>query len=99
MSAFRSIVAGAAALVAVSAIPTIANAAVTTTTANLNLRTGPGTNHRIITTIPAGSRIDIHSCGHTWCHVSWNWHTGFVNGRYLVKHVTIPVSPLNHVHR
>lgn len=90
---------GAAALCSALVFPLVASAAVTTTTANLNLRAGPSTRHRIITTIPAGSRVNIHSCGHEWCQVTWTFHTGFANGRFLIKHVTVPVSPLNHIHR
>jgi uncharacterized protein YraI len=38
-----------------SALP--ANAAITHTTTNLNLRAGPGTHHRVKTIIPAGAPI------------------------------------------
>lgn len=96
---FRSTALGAAALIAAFVIPEVANAAITTTTANVNLRRGPGTNHRVIVTIPAGSRVDIHSCGAQWCYLTWGRHTGFSNGRYLVNHVTVPVPALSHVHR
>ena len=76
--------------------PATAFASITTTTANLNLRAGPGMQHRVIVTIPAGSSVDIHSCGTTWCYLTWTRHSGFSNGRYLVSHVTVAVSPLNH---
>ena len=42
-----------------------ANAAITHTTTNLNLRAGPGTHHRVKAIIPAGAPIDIESCGDT----------------------------------
>jgi len=93
----RKTMLGAATLVALFAVPQLAEAAVTTTTANLNLRRGPGTNHRVITTIPAGSRVDIHSCGKTWCYLSWAGHRGFSNGFFLINHVTVAVSPLHHL--
>jgi uncharacterized protein YraI len=41
------------------------DAAVTHTTANLNLRSGPSTTHKVRAVIPAGAEINIHSCGHT----------------------------------
>jgi uncharacterized protein YraI len=49
-------------------------AAVTHTTANLNLRSGPSTSHKVKAVIPAGAAIDIHSCGHTWCYMGWAGH-------------------------
>ena len=59
--------AGAALGLWVSSAP--ADAAVTHTTANLNLRGGPSTHYHVKAVIPAGARIDIHSCGHTWCYM------------------------------
>ena len=95
----RSLATGIAALAALFVVSQAADAAVTTTTANLNLRAGPGMNHRVRITIPAGSRVDIHSCGTAWCYLTWGPHSGFSNGRYLLSHVTVAVSPLNHIHR
>ncbi len=53
---------------------TASNAAVTHTTANLNLRSGPSTTHKVRAVIPAGAEINIHSCGHTWCYMGWAGH-------------------------
>jgi len=78
-----------------SALP--AKAAITHTTANLNLRAGPGTHHQVKAIIPAGARIDIESCGHTWCYMTWAGHVGYVSHQYLVHHVTEEVAPLVHV--
>jgi uncharacterized protein YraI len=77
---------------------TASNAAVTHTTANLNLRSGPSTSHKVRAVIPAGAAIDIHSCGHTWCYMGWAGHEGYVHSDYLVDHVTVVVEPLVHVH-
>ena len=77
------------------------NAAVTHTTANLNLRSGPSTTHKVRAVIPAGAKINIHSCGHTWCYMGWAGHEGYVHSDYLVHHVTVVVAPLVpevHVH-
>jgi len=63
MSLSRSLATGIAALDALFVVSQAADAALVTTTANLNLRAGPGMNHRVRITIPAGSRVDIHSCG------------------------------------
>jgi uncharacterized protein YraI len=73
------------------------DAAITDTTANLNLRAGPSTSHKVKAVIPAGAAIDIHSCGHTWCYMGWAGHTGYVHSDYLMHHVTVVVAPLVHV--
>ena len=98
MSFYRSIATGVAALATLLSVSQVAEASLTTTTANLNLRAGPGMNHRVLITIPAGSRVDIHSCDTTWCYLTWGPHSGFSNGRYLISHVTVAVSPLSHIH-
>jgi uncharacterized protein YraI len=76
-----------------------ADAALTHTTANLNLRGGPSTHYEVKSVIPAGARIDIHSCGDIWCYVRWAGHIGYVHSGYLRDHVTVVVAPLVvHVH-
>jgi len=90
-----SVLAGALVGLLFAALP--ATAAVTHTTSNLNLRGGPATHHEIKTIIPSGAPIDIHSCGQTWCYVTWAGHVGYVDHRYLVHHVTEEVQPLVHV--
>ena len=78
-----------------SALP--ANAAITHTTTNLNLRAGPGTHHRVKAIIPSGAPIDIESCGEAWCYMAWAGHVGYVKHQYLMHHVTEEVAPLIHV--
>ena len=73
------------------------DAAVTHTTANLNLRAGPSMSHKVKAIIPAGAAIDIRSCGHTWCDMGWAGHEGYVHSDYLAHHVTVVVAPLVHV--
>ena len=70
----RSILTSAVAGFVFAALP--AMAAVTHTTSNLNLHGGPGTHHEIRAVIPAGAAIDIGSCGHTWCYMTWAGHVG-----------------------
>jgi uncharacterized protein YraI len=50
---------------------TSSDAAATHTTANLNLRSGPSTSHKVKAVIPAGAAMDIRSCAHTWCYMGW----------------------------
>lgn len=74
-----------------------AEAAFTHTTANLNLRSGPGTHYPVRKVIPAGSAIDVHSCGHSWCYTAWAGHQGYVSHDYLMHHVVVAVTPIVHV--
>ena len=84
--------------VAFSLTAVAAQAALTQTTHNLNLRSGPSTHYGVIVVIPAGSSVDIHSCGHEWCYMTWAGHAGYSNGHYLVTHVTHAVPVLAGMH-
>lgn len=50
---------------------------------NLNLRSGPGTNYRVLSVLPAGSSVDVLGCGRSWCRVSSTDGTGYASSRYL----------------
>ena len=52
-------------------------------TANVNLRSGPGTDSEVIATIPGGSRVQIASCDGEWCAVTWNGRSGYAIARNL----------------
>jgi SH3 domain-containing protein len=52
-------------------------------TANVNLRSGPGTDSEIITTIPGGSTVGITNCSSEWCAVTWNGRSGYAIARNL----------------
>ncbi|MBX3539820.1 MAG: SH3 domain-containing protein [Chelatococcus sp.] len=69
------------------ALTSPALAAQGTTTANVNVRSGPGTNFAAVKTLPAGSTIDILDCDGSggWCAISSGGGRGFVSGRYLRK--------------
>ena len=77
------------------AASTPADAAVTRTTAHLNMRFGPGVDYRRVTTIPPGQVVNVHGCPSNWCVVSWRRHKGYVSGRYLSTHKTTVVSPID----
>ena len=68
--------------------------ALTTTRTDLNLRTGPGLTYPVIYVIPAGSAVNVVSCGGTWCIVTWAGQTGYSDGYYLQEALTVMVSPL-----
>lgn len=59
----------------------IASAA--TVTNDLNLRSGPGTNYRVIDTMPGGAYVDVIGCTGNWCRVSWHGRVGYASASYL----------------
>nr|CAD6432869.1 SH3 domain-containing protein [Rhizobium sp. Q54] len=76
----------AAALCAVVAAPSLADAAVRGhSTANVNMRSGPSTSYPAVTVIPAGSPVTIYGCMSSvnWCDVAFSGGRGWVSGRYV----------------
>lgn len=55
------------------------------TTADLNIRVGPGVSYARFGTIPYGDNVHVHGCisGYNWCDVSWAGTRGWVSGTYL----------------
>jgi len=55
------------------------------TTADVNMRTGPGIRFARVTVIPAGSLVNIRQClpDRYWCRVYWRGFRGWVSRRYL----------------
>jgi uncharacterized protein YraI len=51
--------------------------------ANVNLRSGPGTDAAIVATIPGGSPVRVESCDGEWCAVTWNGRSGYAIARNL----------------
>ncbi|OQB15223.1 MAG: Gamma-DL-glutamyl hydrolase precursor [Firmicutes bacterium ADurb.Bin193] len=49
----------------------------------LNLRTGPGTNHSIICTIPNGTIITVDGVQDGWIKATYNGKNGFVSAQYV----------------
>lgn len=76
-------------VIALAFIPIIATspalAAPGVTTTSVNLRSGPGTNHPTIRTLPAGTAVDIGDCedAGSWCAITVDGRSGFVSGRYI----------------
>jgi hypothetical protein len=78
---FKTILLGAASAVVLSAGS--ANAALATAETSLNLRSGPGTQYRVVGTIAAGTTVDVGGCTGSWCRVSFSGGSGFANRSYL----------------
>ncbi|KUM32212.1 hypothetical protein AQ436_03720 [Arthrobacter sp. EpRS66] len=54
------------------------------TVANLNMRSGSGTNHRVVLTIPKGKKVEIRGSKKSgWYPVRYAGKTGWVSGKYL----------------
>jgi uncharacterized protein YraI len=51
--------------------------------ANVNLRSDPGTDSEILATIPAGSTVRVGPCEGEWCAVTWNGQNGYAIARNL----------------
>lgn len=66
-----------------------AQAANAIVTADLNVRTGPGTKYRVVGAIPNGARVDVNGCtgGYGWCQVRYGGLYGWASSRYLATRV------------
>jgi len=63
------------------------------TTANLNMRTGAGTNNRIVLTIPRGKSVQLTGSKKSgWYEVRYSSKTGWVSGTYL-SNISMPSTP------
>jgi GH25 family lysozyme M1 (1,4-beta-N-acetylmuramidase) len=65
------------------------------TTSSLNMRTGPGTSHSIISTLDSGTSIEIiglykNTSGGYWYQINCNGSTGYVDSGY--------VAPVNYLY-
>ncbi len=74
-----------AVVVAAPAFSTKALAVAGVTTANVNFRSGPGTNYATLGVLQAGTAVEIGECDDSgaWCAVNEGGRDGFVAGRYL----------------
>lgn len=60
------------------------------TTANLNLRSGPGTSYSILAVMPKGSEVSVISTSNGWSKVTYSGKTGYASSAYLTN---APLSP------
>lgn len=59
------------------------NGTAKTTTANLNMRSGRGTNYPVLTTIPKDTKVTVSDLTSGWYKVTYNKKTGFCSAKYL----------------
>ena len=55
------------------------------TSVNLNLRSGPGTNYKVLTVVPQNVTIDLDEVPPTWLLVSYNGTKGYICTKYLKR--------------
>lgn len=60
-----------------------AQAAPGTVTSNVNVRSGPGTNYPVVSTVRSGTQVDVQQCQGSWCYVVRSGLTGWVSSTYL----------------
>ncbi|MFT7595439.1 MAG: hypothetical protein ACI8R4_002767 [Paracoccaceae bacterium] len=55
-------------------------------TANVNVRTGPGSSHESLGVLNQGTTVDLLNCNDSgsWCAVAAQGQNGFVSGQYIV---------------
>ena len=49
----------------------------------LNLRQGPGPEHRVIVVMPAGATVNVGECRGEWCQVEYRGQRGYANSALL----------------
>ena len=66
------------------------------TSANLNLRSGPSTSYKVLTTIPLGTSVEMaENCDCDWIKVSYNGKIGYVSSKYLTKQRVVSKTSRN----
>lgn len=74
---------GATALTLGNILPSYAQTLQAETIQNLNLRTGPSTNHSIILTITKGSTIEVLDNSNLWATIKYKSTIGYVSSQYI----------------
>ncbi|MGV1013655.1 MAG: SH3 domain-containing protein [Methyloceanibacter sp.] len=79
-------------LAAVSVSTGMAEARVGTTTTALALRAAPSPKAGVLLTMPAGAKVQISTCAHGWCKVSWQSQAGYARQSGLAVQVRRSVA-------
>ncbi|APF41271.1 SH3 domain-containing protein [Neomicrococcus aestuarii] len=82
-----------------STSPTLPTGTVTTgtyqATANVNMRSGPGTSYAIQTLVPNGTKVTATATSNGWYKITYNGKTGWVIDDYFkaITTTTVPTTP------
>ncbi|MCF4099035.1 SH3 domain-containing protein [Maritalea mediterranea] len=54
----------------------------------LNVRSGPGTEYRVVDALYAGERVNVERCtnSRSWCYITHTGPDGWVSAKYLQRH-------------
>ncbi len=76
------------------------------TRSNVNLRSLPTTDSRVLLQIPRGTSIELSGCETDWCEIYFNGQTGYIAKQYTVsesqyrsierKESAHPLEPVNY---
>ena len=67
------------------------NYIVSTNSAPLNMRSGPGQNYGVICTIPKGTTVHVSSISNGWANVTYDGKSGYCSAQYLTRVAAKPV--------
>lgn len=70
-----------------------AYAAPGTVTANVNVRSGPGSSYAVIDTARRGERVDVQQCQGSWCYIAKSGPDGWVSANFLTTGSGGSVNP------
>lgn len=59
------------------------NGSALVTTANVNLRTGPGTNYDVKLVVPNGSTVNVYEVENGWAHCTYDKYAGYLSAQYI----------------
>lgn len=66
------------------AAPTLAQTGQARTTADVNMRNGPGTSFAVVTVVPRNSAVQVDNCTTSgWCALVYGNRAGFISRNYL----------------
>ena len=69
-----------------AAVPYVATNAV-------NVRSGPGTSHKVLGVLSVGSPVSGDATANGWVQITYKGSKGYVHADYLKKSATTPTSP------
>lgn len=73
------------AVMALGATAASAYAASAYATGSVNVRSGPGTQYRVVDTLRRGEMVDVVNCRGSWCRVVKAGPDGWVSANYLAS--------------
>lgn len=84
MSLLKNVVKSGLALVSVLIMTAGAYAWPATATTAVNVRSGPGTNYRVVSVLQRGQRVEVNDCRGSWCFIQGTRGSGgWVSSSYL----------------